>query len=1210
MLKVHHQAWKTFLSQLRGRRIADHSRRRLLGGPSDIASAVERLEERALLTDLTPPVVVSATPIDDPAAATFSHVKIVFDEAVATPSATNAQNYRLVNASGAYIAISAAAVDPNDPTGKTIILACTPQSAGVSYDVHVGGVADLAGNASPLIGRNYSQSATLISSPRAMTMGDFDKDGIADVVTASNNNKEVWFHKGISGGSFATPVLLITDATSVVRSHLTSADLDGDGNLDLISPASSVVDGIHVYFGNGDGTFGSSHFHSRIAAFKAAVADVDADGDLDIVVGAGLGFSTYLNPWNPYSDTPASQATVRSFESWTSVLTLSPIITVADVHVGDVNLDGRMDIVGLPQGVTIAQVWLGTGVAGVFLPALSLDVNPFDGINALADLTGDGRLDLVSGSLGGMFVGSPFQPFFASASSTGLQSGLQNVYAVDLDSDGDLDLIGGRYPQGSTNTDPTVYIAYNQGGGVFGTTTTISLAALGIKRVRMMGFRDMNGDGLVDIVGIDGSTATSNFFVLTSQIGASSANFVFSPNSAPTPSAGGPYVIAEGGSLSVTAAGSTDPNGDALTYLWDINNDGVFGDAAGVSPTLTWAQLVALGIDDSGSRSIAVLATDSRGWSVTGTAALTITNTAPTLAISGAATIAEGSTYVLTLSASGDPGNDTITSWVINWGDGTSSTVSGGPVAHIYADNGDYVITATATDEDGTYLAGNSVLVAVANVKPTATWNLVTSQTGTADITIEATPTDPGSNDVISYHWLVTRNGISTSYSTKSITFTPLAGLYSVVVVINDDAPGEGVTLSGTIKVRAFEDLFAYSSGSWTIGQSTSTAFNTIAGPTWGNLANAPVATGDFNGDGATDLLRLEGSKLHVAVASGTSFTDWGLIELGSGTYTNLTLGDVNGDGRTDVLTRLDGIWYVSISTGTGFAAKAGWGGWSTAATWVDIRLADLNGDGKSDLLGRTSGGNWYAAKANADGTAFETASLATIWQNLTWDMTATVDVNGDGKADLLGRTGTDWYVSVSDGSSLGTTTRWAAWSTAVTWVDHRVGDFNGDGKTDIIARNASNGNWFVAITNDAGSGFNGASVWGSWNATVTWQDARIGDFDGDGKADIAARLNGNWYVATAFAGGPTVTGFNAGKLWVTGWTSSYSFIGVGNVYAAGPAGAPVATYSPKASSGTSAVSGQAAIAASTQEGSLALFWSSTKDDDRFAAALLSSSRA
>ena len=85
----------------------------------------------------------------------------------------------------------------------------------------------------------------------------------------------------------------------------------------------------------------------------------------------------------------------------------------------------------------------------------------------------------------------------------------------------------------------------------------------------------------------------------------------------------GNYVIDEGYSLNLNASSSFDvdaPFGDTLTYAWDLNNDGDYtdtGEASGSSPTrtITWAQLVSLGITAPQTRTIKLRVTDSRNQS-------------------------------------------------------------------------------------------------------------------------------------------------------------------------------------------------------------------------------------------------------------------------------------------------------------------------------------------------------------------------------------------------------------------------------------------------------------------------------------------------------------------------------------------------------------------------------------------------------------------
>ena len=101
-----------------------------------------------------------------------------------------------------------------------------------------------------------------------------------------------------------------------------------------------------------------------------------------------------------------------------------------------------------------------------------------------------------------------------------------------------------------------------------------------------------------------------------------------------------------------------------------------------------------------------------------------VDNVAPSIAISGAANVNEGSAYSLTLGAVTDPGADTVTSYVVHWGDGNSDTYgTNGAKTHTYADGpADHAITVDLVDEDGTFLdRANALSVHVNNVAPTVT---------------------------------------------------------------------------------------------------------------------------------------------------------------------------------------------------------------------------------------------------------------------------------------------------------------------------------------------------------------------------------------------------------------------------------------------------------------------------------------------------------
>ena len=181
----------------------------------------------------------------------------------------------------------------------------------------------------------------------------------------------------------------------------------------------------------------------------------------------------------------------------------------------------------------------------------------------------------------------------------------------------------------------------------------------------------------------------------------------------PLADAGGPYVLDEGGDVMLDGSGSTHPGAPDRTivgYEWDLDYDGTTftAELGGVQPARHFS-------DDTARRTIALRVTDSVGMQNIATATLEVNNVPPTLTLQGPPTVVTGGPYPLDLAAQ-DPGDDTISRWTIDWGDGVLETVPGGlqRVTHTYALGGDvYTINATATDEDDTFAAGNTVVVEV-----------------------------------------------------------------------------------------------------------------------------------------------------------------------------------------------------------------------------------------------------------------------------------------------------------------------------------------------------------------------------------------------------------------------------------------------------------------------------------------------------------------
>ena len=147
-----------------------------------------------------------------------------------------------------------------------------------------------------------------------------------------------------------------------------------------------------------------------------------------------------------------------------------------------------------------------------------------------------------------------------------------------------------------------------------------------------------------------------------------------------------------------------DPGAETFSYDWQVTKDGS-AYASGSGTTLDFTP------DDEGTYEVTLTVTDGDGGVGTDTATIVVNNVAPTIVLSGATNVDEGASYGLTLGTITDPGADTVTQWIVDWGDGTPAETfaSGGLKNHTYADGGNtYTIQVDLVDEDGTHLNAGS----------------------------------------------------------------------------------------------------------------------------------------------------------------------------------------------------------------------------------------------------------------------------------------------------------------------------------------------------------------------------------------------------------------------------------------------------------------------------------------------------------------------
>ncbi|MFG1807691.1 FG-GAP repeat domain-containing protein [Streptomyces sp. NPDC049040] len=331
--------------------------------------------------------------------------------------------------------------------------------------------------------------------------------------------------------------------------------------------------------------------------------------------------------------------------------------------------------------------------------------------------------------------------------------------------------------------------------------------------------------------------------------------------------------------------------------------------------------------------------------------------------------------------------------------------------------------------------------------------------------------------------------------------------------------------------------------------------------PGLAGAADTPDATplsGDFNGDGATDIALIGGANattIPVALSAGNgTFT---LVDGDGGPFPGWSrgdnvqalAGDFNNDHKTDIALIGGGPWTsvpVAFSDGDGTftvtnTAITGFGPYA-AQPGTHAVVGDVNGDGRTDIALTPGPGNttWTTvptALSNGDGSfrfVDSTGGQIPGWAQTPGVQTLAGDYNHDGRTDFALIGGGPWTsvpVAFSDGDGTfhATNTAVAVFGpiAAHPGTHALAEDTDHDGRTDIaLTPGPGNPGWTTIpdARSDGAGGFDTTNSDGglfpAWSQN-TGVHTLAGDFDGDGNADIALIGGAGWTsIPIAFSNG------------------------------------------------------------------------------------------
>jgi hypothetical protein len=328
------------------------------------------------------------------------------------------------------------------------------------------------------------------------TLSDLDHDGKLDIILQNSFLNKVSWYKNLGNSTFGPQQIIST--TVLYNNDLVIADINNDTKVDVIVPDYGYD--LIKWFDNVNGN-ASSFVEYAIdnyvnIPFLGEVGDVDGNGTKDAIVASKnstkLVWCSNVDGIGTYSDAPKHITT--SLNSYTSIVLI------------DANNDGHKDIVA-SSGVDAINkvVWLANDGQGNFSNEQVLTTSNAHTLKAI-DVDNDGDKDLIAyySYVNSTITSSDLKVFINNGNGfdapvifTYPTNTFKSVEPVDMDNDGDLDLM--IYLSASTTQNPKgLYWIENTNG--LGNFTTLHPTNLDLVSSQYFAIADWNEDGLKDLV--------------------------------------------------------------------------------------------------------------------------------------------------------------------------------------------------------------------------------------------------------------------------------------------------------------------------------------------------------------------------------------------------------------------------------------------------------------------------------------------------------------------------------------------------------------------------------------------------------------------------------------------------------------------------------------------------------------------------------------